>query len=225
MSKDWLEDPLMDIKRSYIVSRPKHLDSQLSSKLEKYHWATRVKLEASDYFCRQIMGASSMSIDLGLYKMAQRLIIWHLDAFYFEMSATNKILMQELNIFYGNKDRLEPIYVNWDSIKKRFNDRLPERLIVYIDSTIKENWFKKIHWFNDASTQYISIAGRGVPTETNSRTKIWDWEQYINYIDPDTGETKEENVIQCFVFLKNMIEYVTRVWHEMSLSDKNRANH
>ena len=69
---DWLYDPLTDIQKSWIYAKARNLDDELNSKLAKYHWSTRVKLEGLDYFCRQVMGAASMPIEVGLSKMALR---------------------------------------------------------------------------------------------------------------------------------------------------------
>ena len=216
---DWLYDPLTIINKSYLYSKARNLDSQLNERWAKFHWATRVKLEALDYFCRQIIGAASMPIDVGLYKMSLRLIVWNLDAFFFEMVAAHDRIMQELNIIYGGKDGLNPANVSWDSIKTEFQDRMPISLINYIDKTINEDWFKKTLWYRDAATQHVAIRGSGTLKHSGSEEKPcdwYDWEQAINYIDGDTGETKEENIKQCVVYLKHMVEYVTSVWDKMS---------
>jgi hypothetical protein len=216
---DWLYDPLTIINKSYLYSKAGGLDNELNAKWAQFHWATRVKLEGLDYFCRQITGAASMPIDVGLYKMSLRLIVWNLDAFFFEMVAAHDRVIQELNIVYGNTDALNPASVSWDSIKGRFQDRMPINLVNYIDTTIKEDWFKKVIWYRDAATQLVAIRGKGSFKHSGPDEKPWnwyDWEQSINYIDGDTGEIKEENIKQCVTYLKHMVEYVTRVWNEMS---------
>ena len=220
---DWLYDPLTDIKKSYVYATMINLDSELNSKWAKYHWATRVKLEALDYFCRQIIGATCMPIEMGLYKMQMRLVIWNLDAFFYEMVASHERLMQELNILYGGKDALAPADTSWDSIKTNFIDKLSIKLVAYIDKTINEDWFRRIYWYRDAATQHFGIMGESKLIRSHSDDKIWNWDdfdQYITYVDGATGETKKEHVDQCYDYLNKMIEYVTTVWNEISTERK-----
>lgn len=216
---DWLFDPLTDINKSYLYATMKNLDSELNDKWAKYHFSTRVKLEALDYFCRQIIGVTSIPSDVGLSKMARRLIIWNLDAFFFEMVAAHERLMQELNILYGRNDKLSTASVNWHSIKDNFMDRIPQKLVMYVDQTVKKDWFRKIRWYRDAATQHRSIMGESRPIKGSKKRGLWDWDdftQYITFIDGDTGEIKEENVNKCYDYYKKMVEYITTVWKEMA---------
>ena len=79
--EDWIQDPLKSCK----LKSPK--DDRQNGLWYSFHFATRLKLDGADYFCRQALGAASMPYDLGLPLLAHRLLEWYLDAFFFELMA------------------------------------------------------------------------------------------------------------------------------------------
>ena len=67
--EDWLEDPLSEKGRNYRKLKNPNKGQDL---WKSFHFSTRLKLDAADYFCRQLLGAASMPDNLGLPLLAYR---------------------------------------------------------------------------------------------------------------------------------------------------------
>ncbi|GAH63495.1 unnamed protein product, partial [marine sediment metagenome] len=80
--EDWLRDPLRKIENgSYKRRKLKNLQDDKQNDLWwNFHFATRLKLDGADYFCRQLLGAASRPDELGLPLLAHRQLKWYLDA-------------------------------------------------------------------------------------------------------------------------------------------------
>ena len=84
--EDWLHDPLREIKNGSYKSRQlKTSDDKQNDLWHSFHFSTRLKLDAAEYFCRQVLGAASMPDDIGLPLLAHRHLKWYLDTFFFEL--------------------------------------------------------------------------------------------------------------------------------------------
>ena len=117
---DWLQDPLIAEKEvSFKYKQPKGLNKEIYERWRIFHFATRLKLEGADYFCRLAVGASSRPFELGLDLLAHRLTKWYLDAFFFELASSYDTLLQELNVLY--QFNLDIDKVNWKSIKDKLS--------------------------------------------------------------------------------------------------------
>lgn len=72
---DWQKDPL----RTIVNGSPKFLElknpkDNQNDQWQSFHFATRLKLDGADYFCRQALGAASRPYDLGLPLLAHQAI-------------------------------------------------------------------------------------------------------------------------------------------------------
>ena len=148
--EDWLEDPLSEKGKDY--RKLKNPDKR-QDLWESFHFSTRLKLDAADYFCRQLLGAASMPDDLGLPLLAYRQLKWNLDAFFFELMSAYDILLQELNIVFVYDSELEPSQVKWGKIK----DKVPKELVQYMDTEWKKEWFKKIRIYRNMATHHAYV--------------------------------------------------------------------
>ena len=82
--EDWLQDPLREIENGTYKTRKLKAPKDKQNELWRvFHFSTRLKLNAADYFCRQMLGAASMSYDFGLPLLAFSQLKWYLDAFFF----------------------------------------------------------------------------------------------------------------------------------------------
>ena len=113
---DWLQDPLMISEEgSFKYKLPKGLNEEIFRKWRTFHFATRLKLDGVDYFCRLLLGSASMPLEMGLPLLAHRLTKWYLDAFFFELMSAYDTLLQELNVLYKIDFDIEQ--VKWNLIE------------------------------------------------------------------------------------------------------------
>ena len=118
-NEDWLQDPLRTTEgSSYRWRKLKSSDERQNDLWYSFHFATRLKLDGADYFCRQTLGAASMPDDLGLPLLAHRQLEWYLGAFFFELVSAYDTLLQELNIVYAYDLALRPKDVRWNNRHK-----------------------------------------------------------------------------------------------------------
>lgn len=210
--EDWLSDPLMVFDRSKgcLTYRKPNIDDAQTREWQSSHFATRVKLEGAVYFCRQLLGAASLHIDLGLSLLAHRQREWYLAAFFFELCSAYDTLLQEINILY--RYGLSRREVEWKAVKPK----LPKTLADIMGRERATDWFKKMHWYRNRATHHTlipmgeSAAGWGEQT--------WDMnmhEAMIFYIDEQTNEAREENITVCKEYLNKMLEHIHNVWNEM----------
>ena len=210
--EDWLQDPLIEIgKGIYQFHEAKSLGEKQYSLWRSFHFATRLKLDAADYFCRQVLGAASMPDNLGLPLLAHRHLKWHLDAFFFELMSAYDTLLQELNILYAHDLGLKSDAVRWNKIKSQ----LPDGLRKYMDEEKRKEWFKKVRSYRITATHHYLV-----PTghyTVGYGDKPWDYAEHevsIYYLD-NTGEARGEKISVCPTYLKKMVEHIHQVWKEI----------
>lgn len=212
-NQDWSQDPLMKIDGGcfkYLV--PKELDDELNKMWQGFHFSTRLKLEAADHFCQQLHGAASIPDDLGLPLLAHREFKWY-DAFFFELISAYDILLYELNIVFASHLNLNPEEVSGPVIK----DALPETLAGYMAEEWRKPWFEKLRQYRNTVTHYSYVWPPSWKSESSGET--WDYDKHevsMFYFDSNTGETMVEDVSECSIYLRKMIEHVCRVWEEMA---------
>ncbi|MBA7680620.1 hypothetical protein ES703_88941 [subsurface metagenome] len=213
--EDWLQDPLREkVKGHYQHRKLKNADERQNSRWWSFHFSTRLKLDAADYFCRQLIGAASMPDNLGLPLLAHRQLKWNLDAFFFELMSAYDILLQELNIVFAYDSELEPSQVKWGKIK----DKVPKELVQYMDTEWKKEWFKKIRIYRNMATHhaYVPISS----WKGRSGDKPLDYNEYdvsmmpIPYLD-SSGQPIVENINHCKTYLKKMAKYIIYIWGKM----------
>ena len=210
--EDWLEDPLSEKGKDYRKLKNPDKGQDL---WESFHFSTRLKLDAADYFCRQLLGAASMPDDLGLPLLAYRQLKWNLDAFFFELMSAYDILLQELNIVFAYDSELEPSQVKWEKIK----DKVPKELVQYMDMERQEEWFKKIRIYRNMATHhaYVPISS----WEGRSGDKPLDYNEHdismmpIPYLD-SSGQPIVENINHCKTYLKKKAKYIIYIWGKMA---------
>ncbi len=211
--EDWLEDPLAKIKqRSYKPRKLKSSNDKQHDRWKSFHFATRLKLDGADHFCRQALGAASMSYDLGLPLLAHRQLEWYLGAFFFELMSAYDTLLQELNIVYAYDMGLKLEKVHLDTIK----GKLPEELAEYMDKQLKEKWFSKVRWYrNTATHHYLVPVGSGTVGFGEQPLDYSEHETHMVYLD-GAGNIGEEEIKACIEYLKNMVRYISSVWGMMA---------
>jgi len=218
--KDWLQDPLTETKhRSYKPRKLKNQNNEQSEQWEIFHFATRLKLDGADFFCRQALGAASMPDDLGLPLLAHRQQEWYLDAFFFELMAACDTLLQELNIVYAYDLGLKPEGVRWNNkSKNKFMKKLPEEIFNHIEAERKKDWFCKAQWYRNTATHHYTVtlgsrkAGFGDEPLDYSEHQV-----SMHYLD-DSGNLKSEDINQCIEYLRRMVKFISHIWTEMALA-------
>lgn len=211
--EDWLNDPLMKFnkRKGYLTYRKPKKDDTKAGLWQSFHFATRLKLEGAVHFCRQMLGAASLPVDVGMYLLAHRQVMWYADAFFFELCSAHDTLLQELNIIYNCSLNTEE--VNWSSIKSK----LPEKLREMMDKEWDSDWFKEVHSYRNMGTHHNlvrmeeSISGFG---EEIVDAEIYETE--ILCIDKQTKKLIRKNIKDSEKYLKNMVKHIQKVWIEMS---------
>ena len=214
--EDWLQDSLREKGKGRYHYRKLKNHGERQGLWVSFHFSTMLKLDAADYFCRQLLGAASMPDYLGLPLLAHRLLKWNLDAFFFELMSAYDILLQELNIVFAYDLGLVPEQVNWPKIK----DKLPTELVQYMKKEREKDWFKKIRTYRNMATHHAYV-----PTSSwvgGSGNKPLDYDEHnvsmipIPYLD-SSGKPIEENISHCrIIYLKRMAEYIGSAWGKMA---------
>jgi len=216
--EDWLQDPLMEISKG--SSKPRKLknssDEKQNNSWWSFHFATRLKLDGADHFCRQVLGAASMPHHRGLPLLAHRQLEWYLSAFFFELMSAYDTLLQELNIVYAYDLGLKPKDVRWATKKDELQKaELPKELLQYMREEQKKEWFKKVRIYRNMATHHylvpISSSEIGWGDEPLDYTSH---KVYIHY--RQGGHFKNEDVNVCKEYLKNMVKYIKSVWGKMA---------
>jgi hypothetical protein len=213
-NEDWLQDPLEKIGKSPYKRRKlkKPKDDEQNDSWWGFHFATRLKLDGADHFCRQVLGAASMPDNLGLPLLAHRHLKWYLDAFFFELMSAYDTLLQELNIIYAYDLGLKPDDVRWNKIK----GQLPDGLREYMDEEKRKEWFKKVRSYRVTATHhYLVPTGHYTLGLGGKPLDYTEHEVSIYYLD-NTGEAKVEKIGICKDYLKNMVKHISSVWQEMA---------
>jgi len=210
---DWLPDPLMIYKEGLTsYKQSKSLQNDAWKKWRTFHFATRLKLEAADHFCRLTLGAVSMPCDLGLPYLAYKQTKWYLDAFFFELMSAHETLLQELNVVYDINRDIEKVI--WSSIK----GKLPEPLKNLMESEWKAAWFKRLRWYRNTATHHAYIP---IGAETVGYGQMpWDYEHHgveLCYVDSDTNESIFEDIkVVCPDYFRKMTMHIRAVWGKMA---------
>lgn len=213
MMDDWLEDPLMFLTEGSLSYRtPKSLASDACRKWNSFHFATRLKLEGSDHFCRLALGAASMPHEMGLPLLAYRQTKWYLDAFFFELMSVYDTLLQEMNVLYAIN--LDIKSVEWNKI----SEKLPSQVKELMRKEREAGWFKRLLWYRNTSTHHAYIPAEYEKEEDGD--KAWDYDRHdiqLVYFDTATNMTKKENIrVACPDYLGKMLEHIHTVWGKMA---------
>lgn len=215
-NEDWLQDPLMEIgKGSYQYRKPKSLNDEQNDLWQGFHFSTRLKLDASDYFCRQVLGIASRPIELGLPLLAHRQLKWYLDAFFFELMSAYDTLLQEINVVYNLGIDIDK--VSWRTTKDELSkSKLASKLGKYMEEERGKEWFKKIQQYRNmaAHRSYLwtgEMMGRW-------GDKPWDFDMHevsIYRLD-DNGKVQLEEISVCSKLLASVVGHIHQVWKEMA---------
>ena len=160
-----------------------------------------------------MLGAASMSYDLGLPLLAFSQLKWYLDAFFFEIISAYDTLLQELNVVYDMG--LKPKQVRWanrNTKESKFLSSLKaksSKVFDYMEKERKEEWFKNVR-------QYRNMAAHQHYVPTNALIRGYDKPQMdIWYLD-DIGNPKGEEISKCRIYLERMVEHIQQVWENMA---------
>ena len=217
--EDWLQDPLRKIENgSYKRCELKSpTDDKQNDLWFIFHYATRLKLDGADFFCRQVLGAASMSSDLGLPSLAYEQQKWYLDAFFFELMSACDTLLQELNIVYAYNLGLKPEQVRWNNTKlNNFMKKLPINILENITAERGKDWFYKVKRYRDTSTHHYLVPlgshtiGWGHIPSSRSTHKV------SMYYQDKEGNIKNEDINTCRVYLDNVVQLIKNVWKFMA---------
>ena len=208
---DWLQDPLIK-EGSFEHKQPAGLNEQIYKKWRTFHFATRLKLDGADYFCRILLGAASRPIDLGLPLLAHRLTKWHLDALFFELMSAYDTLLQELNVLYEVNLNIEQ--VKWKAIK----DNLPNNLRDLMKKERDTEWFKRLSWYRNTTTHQAYVPISSLQSGSGAHRLDYDYHEVsLQYFDNKAGQIKEERVDKaCPSYLENMVRHIQTVWHKLA---------
>jgi len=214
--EDWLQDPLRKIESGSYKRRElkSPVDDKQNDLWWSFHFATRLKLDGADHFCRQALGASSMAYDKGLPLLAHRQLEWYLGAFFFELVSAYDTLLQELNIVYAYNSGVKPDDVRWINKKKnKFMENLPEKIFDSLEKGREEGWFHKIQGYRNMAThQYLVPISEISPGDDSPDSSH---HTFIHYRDKE-GNFKSEDISECRIYLKKMVRYISSVWGIMA---------
>ena len=212
-SEDWLEDSLVKTRGdSYKSRKLKNRCEEQSNRWSSFHFATRLKLDGADYFCRQALGAASMPDNLGLPLLAHRHLMWYFDAFFSQLVSAYDTLLQELNVVYAKDLALNPEQVRWDRIK----GKIPNELAKYIEKEWENEWFWKIRRYRNVATHHYGVPlGSGAAGWGDKPLDYNEHQTFIHYMD-NSGIFRDEEAQVCTEYLKKMVKFISRVWENIS---------
>jgi len=109
--KDWLDDPLMvyDKEKGHQLYLKPKVKNELTAIWQSFHFATRLKLEGSVYFCSQLLGPGRLPDELGLPLLNHRLGMWYSHAFFHELCSAYDTLLQEITAIFNCELALEQV--------------------------------------------------------------------------------------------------------------------
>lgn len=211
--EDWLQDPLRKVEGgSYKSRKLKSANDRQNGLWHSFHFATRLKLDGADHFCRQVLGAASRPYDLGLPLLAHRQLKWYLEAFFFELMSAYDTLRQELNIVYAYNLELKPEEVKWKKIKSR----LPNELVEYMEKEWEEEWFKKIRQYRNTAAHHSYVWTGNVQGGSGDKPWHYDMSEVSIYYLDDYGTLKGNRISVCNDSLRGMVEHIHQVWEVMA---------
>ena len=212
---DWLDDPLMmlDDAMGHRTYRKPDLGTDAAGRWQSFHFATRLKLEGSVYFCSQLLGPGCLPDDLGLPLLNHRLGLWYSHAFFHELCSAYDTLLQEINALYDCGFTVQQ--ATW----RKLQSKMPKELRILMDGGRHQLWFKEVIGFRNTATHHY-----GVPTEKAIRgVGTQAWGQTVddlslvfidNSTEPPTPVRKDVKI--CEEYLKRMLAHVNEVWKEMA---------
>ncbi len=214
--EDWLNDPLTipdPTKLGWTIRRPNETFLPKSSweLWWSFHFATRLKLEGTVYFCSQMLGASSLPDELGLPLLVHRMGTWYAHAFFFELCSAYDTLLQEINVVY--ECGIDMDKVRWRVIKPK----LPDELRSSMERRRNEDWFKEVFGFRNMSTHhYIALMEK---VETGIGEEVWGLdvdEAKLVYVDQHTNNIVRRDIAVAKDYLRRMLHHVHELWERMS---------
>jgi len=219
-AEDWLQDPLRKIENGTFKTRKLKASKDNQNDLWfSFHFATRLKLDGADFFCRQALGAASMPDDLGLPLLAHRQTEWYLEAFFFELMSAYDTLLQELNIVYAYDLGLKPEKVRWnDKNLNNFMKKLSNNILENIATERGKDWFYNVQRYRNTATHHYTVPlGSG---KVGWGDKPLDYSEHthtvsMHYLDKK-GIPKNEDIKACKNYLKNMVRHISSVWQIMA---------
>lgn len=217
LREDWLQDPLMIIENNVFINRTlKNPKNNQQEKWSSFHYATRLKLDGSVFFCRQVLGAASIPDEIGLPLLAHRQLRWYLEAFFFELMSAFDTLLQELNTIYAYNEKLTPEHVRWNDKKPtKFMGKLPENISQDITNERIKEWFIKVKRYRDTATHHYTVALSSGNTWAGYPINYSDFEINMQYFD-EQGNYRPEGINKCSEYLKNMVIHIISIWQYMS---------
>ena len=207
--EDWLKDPLRKIENgSYKRRKLKSpIDDKQNDLWWSFHFATRLKLDGGEHFCRQVLGAASMLYDQGLPLLAHRQLEWYLGAFFFELVSAYDTLLQELNIVYAYDLGLKPEEVK----PKKIKGKLPDELVKYVEEERRKDWFCEVQWYRNLTTHHYRIPKTRIRGDDSPDSSH---HTFIHYRDKE-GNFKSEKISVCKDYLMNMVQHIRSIWEIM----------
>ena len=212
---DWLDDPLMvfDDTKGHRVYRKPNLDADPADRWQSFHFATRLKLEGSVYFCSQLLGPGCLPDDLGLPLLTHRLGMWYSHAFFHELCSAYETLLQEINVTYNCEFSVGR--VRWSNIRPKLSSELCAVMV----RGRNQLWFKEIIGFRNTATHHYAVPMEKAVGGTGDRA----WGQTVHdlmlvFIDNSTQPPPpvRKNVTACEDYLKRMLAHVNEVWEQMA---------
>ena len=215
-NEDWLQDPLMEIgKGSYQYRKPKSLNDEQNDLWQGFHFSTRLKLDASDYFCRQVLGIASRPTELGLPLLAHRQLKWYLDAFFFELMSAYDTLLQEINVVYNLGIDIDK--VSWGTMKDcLFKSKLTGELGGYMEKERGKEWFKKVRQYRNIAAHRSYLWTGEIKGGWGDKPWGYDFHEVSIYRLDDTGTVQLEGISICNELLASVVGHIHQVWKEMA---------
>jgi len=210
---DWLADPLMSIGSQFVykeLARSTDPDQHWKG----YHFCTRLKLEAADYFCRQLLGMSQAPFTSGLPLLAHRQFKWSLDVFFFELVSAHDMALQEINAIYGMG--LEPEKVDWHNIERK-KDHMPSDLFSHVSKEWGSEWFRKVRDLRNTGAHHSYIWTSEL--QGGSGDKPWDYDSHevqLLRLNTKNQEIESEDISACTEYLKRMVFHINGIWNHMA---------
>ncbi|MDY6836007.1 MAG: Cthe_2314 family HEPN domain-containing protein [Chloroflexota bacterium] len=211
---DWLEDPLVSTYREF---KYKHLKDKAAqdSLWEDYHFCSRLKLDAADYYCRQLLGMAQLPYESGLPLLAHRQFKWSLDIFFFELVSAYDMVLQEINALYGLG--LEPENVKWRTIKGN-SKYIPNDLFDYMSKEWDSDWFRKVRDYRNtaAHRSYIwTSTSLGAFVNNTWDCNYHEVRLYRFNTEKKEIESESEELSMCAEYLKEMVKHIKKIWNHM----------
>jgi len=209
--EDWLADPLMTIGKGSFAYLPADKINEKAYHLwRSFHFNTRLKLDGSDFFLRQLKSSICRPDWLGLPHLAYNFRQWYLDAFFFELMSAYESVVQELNAIFECGGKMTDPYLRSEVEKKA-----PRDLVALMKEEREKDWFKKLRLYRNS----VSHIGR-TPSDDVAGWggRLWHYdtyEVYIYYYDEKTEKFEQEKIDVCENYFRNMLDHITTIWQKI----------